>query len=187
MRVTAFLRERGVICYTAPVFDLASTRYELAEQLLSSDLDWYWESQRREMAAPGFERLGLPSARPLTLLTPATEQSLAHDYEERDVDGYGRTISLFGFDMGTYTTMPEPEDLLRYLADFAGREEGPIRLVIMQECDVPNDYFFFPHTPTESVERLLDTWGLTREMVDHTYAYDNILESMYGLPGPPAT
>lgn len=183
-----YIRNRGPICYEVPLFDNHALLAELPRQLLSSDLSWCWESMRLGPMASTSDVPDLPPKRPVTQLTLGNAASLIGDFRERNIDGYGRFVAIFGVDPDTVVTLLDEARLRSALYNYSTQEEGPIRIVLIQIGDQINDYIFVPHRPIEPVSRLLETWGIHPAAVYKTRRYKKLgvvtLESLYGLsPG----
>ena len=183
MKILAYVRDQGPICYASPLFHRLEVLDKLGEQLLSSGLDWYWESERGEVTAEDFTDLRLPAKRSWTKLTPNSAGSLASDFLERDVDGYGRFICAIGADPDHGPGAMDGPSIATYLREFALLESGPIRVVIAHEGDVADDCIFVPHETTRPVGSLLATWGIVASAITKTYKYKGkgTLERMAGL------
>ncbi len=187
MTVTAYLRDRGVICYEAPLFDDQRLLAGIPQQLLSTGLDWYWESARTAEAGDSSQVRNLPPTRPLTQLTHDSVTSLHADLRDRDVDGYGRFVAIVGVDPDTTRSPLDHARLRTALEAFIEREEGPIRIVVCQIGDTPRDYIFAPHDPIEPVRGLLEGWQVIPSAIRKTYPYEKLrtvkLESLFDLVG----
>ncbi len=182
-----YLRDHGPICYEVPVFADPLVRKELPTQLLLSDLNWLWESGRRhdiDETHSAFDTL-LPNKRFITLLTQNNVNLFLADLEERDVDGYGRWIHLFGVDQTSERAMLKPSEILSFLHEFSTNESGPIRIVIVQVSDIENEYMFMPHKPITEVVDLLKLWGTKWSLDQNRRKYKDLrsatLESTFHL------
>ena len=100
------------------------------------------------------------SNRTLTRLTDESRAALVSDAMDRDADGYGRSLVILGCDPDHPVLPSEPAALHSSLAAFASQETGPVRFVISQVGDSPDEQIFVPHSPVESVRELLRRWGL---------------------------
>src|SRR5438876_1219680 len=89
---TAYLRSQGPVCYTARVLYNPQVRVELPEELMASDLDWCWESGRRDSDDSTYDNPDLPPERSMTRLTLGNKPQFLADMQERNSDGYGRRI-----------------------------------------------------------------------------------------------
>jgi hypothetical protein len=184
-KVTAFLRNKGVICYETQIFERAEVS-NLPELLLSSDLSWSWESSPPLIDGVNPMSDNLLPPRQLTKLTQETSASLVADLEERTDDGYGRTLLAFGFDMNAPDLMLEQSKLLEAMQQFTSYEKGPLRIVLFRDGDSPVDYAFVSHEPTEQVTKFMAIWGITKDSVNEIRNYDDLhtikLELLLGFP-----
>jgi hypothetical protein len=158
-----YLTEVGPVEYDAVVFFKPNSPTILPEQLLSTDLAWYWESKRifapsKASVADGLE---LPAHRPLTRLSPNNAKSFRHEIEEVDADGFFRYIFLLGLDAEAAGKVADRKWLRSAFSDFLNEEAGPIRISVVQEYDMGWDYIYVPHRPIDSVAKLLEAWGIT--------------------------
>jgi len=185
MRV--FWRERGVVAYEAPVERDHESLSALVEELLASGLAWVWESGRDDPVAPEWAHLELPKDRPATPLTRESATSLLADLLELNVEGYARSVLLFGADPGAAGILlddtPRREAVRRFCAD----EAGPVRAVRYQIGDQANHLVFVPHEPVSSVVALLERW-LPERAEARRYKYSQLyvarLEVAMGLVKP---
>lgn len=130
----------------------------LPGQLLSSRLIWYWESDGEHLGLG--ELSALPTVRPLTRLTPYN--ALLFDMDGQEYwNGEGRAINLFGLDADSEPPSWDDARLRTELARFDACEPSGLQIVLMQICDMPDDYVFVSHQPTEEVVHLLRTWGIS--------------------------
>jgi hypothetical protein len=178
-RVVAFLRDRGAICYDLALFYVAS---ELAIQgnrfteILKTNLDWYWTSDRTERVSGDSPVKDLPSPRRLTRLSESTVKELLSDFDERNVDGYGRHIAILGVDEGQADNLSKDPQIRAYLMKFAIDGEGPIRIVIFQENDGLSNQVFVPRKPVPEVTELLRSWDIQPESIGwlHRHKYSRL-------------
>jgi hypothetical protein len=162
-QVVAFWREQGVICYALmlPTRLMAEAfSRQLPTHLLSSNLAWYWQSWRNAPLAADSPITYLPEQRTLTRLTADNAQELVDEFQERDVDGYGRFITLIGCDEDAAAELQDAEQMKNALRKFASAEVPPVRLVLNQLNDAVAVHLFVPHRPVEAVQRLLWVCGV---------------------------
>ena len=160
-RVVSFWREQGAICYVLvlPTRQMAETfSRQLPTHLLSSNLAWFWQSWRNAPLAADSPVKYLPEQRVLTRLTADNAQELVDEFLERDVDGYGRFITLIGCDEDAAAELQDAEQMKNALRKFASAEVPPVRLVLNQLNDAVAVHLFVPHRPVEAVQRLLWVW-----------------------------
>lgn len=160
-QVVAFWREQGVICYALmlPTWLMAEAfSSQLPTHLLSSDLAWCWQSWRNAPLAADSPITYLPEQRPLTRLTADNTQELVDEFQERDVDGYGRCITLIGCDEDAEAELLNARQMKTALKTFASTEAPPVRMVLNQLNDEVAVHLFVPHRPVEAVQRLLWVW-----------------------------
>jgi hypothetical protein len=181
--VIVYVQSQGPICYTVPSIHNRASYTEFAGELASAGIGWCWESSR-EPEDDTYNNPGLPNKRPLTQLTAKNMQdmqALTDDLRERNSDGYGRSLGLFGMELTAVQELLDESRLRATLKDFASHEGGPILIVLVQEYDDPFTYIFVPHQPIEPVSRLLETWGITPKTVRRARKYKRLLESMFKL------
>ena len=160
-RVVSFWREQGAICYALmlPTRLMAEAfSRQLPTHLLSSNLAWYWQSWRNAPLAADSPITYLPEQRTLTRLTADNAQELVDEFQERDVDGYGRCITLIGCDADAETDLLNAKQMKVALKTFASTEAPPVRVVLNQLNDEVAVHLFVPHRPVEAVQRLLWVW-----------------------------
>lgn len=160
-KVISFWREQGVICYALmlPTRLMAEAfSRQLPTHLLSSNLAWYWQSWRNAPLAADSPITYLPEQRTLTRLTADNAQELVDEFQERDVDGYGRCITLIGCDADAETDLLNAKQMKVALKTFASTEAPPVRVVLNQLNDEVAVHLFVPHRPVEAVQRLLWVW-----------------------------
>jgi hypothetical protein len=182
--VTAYVRAQGVICYKQAVFATSTVRREIAQELLATNLEWYWESGRRNTARETYDNPALPDVRSITQLTDHSVPLFLDDLTERNADDYGRWINLFGADTGSRDTMLDSDRRNLAIQQFAVHEEPPIGIIIIQVSDVNAEYLFVPHQPLPTVETLLAAWGVSPDRITTSYPYAALrlatLESWFG-------
>jgi hypothetical protein len=156
MRFTLYTRPNAVVCYAASLLE-AGRSESVSIDLLSTKLACYWLSVSR---SPSVKADRAESNRTLTRLTDESRAALVSDAMDRDADGYGRSLVILGCDPDHPVLPGEPAALHSSLAAFASQETGPVRFVISQVGDSPDEQIFVPHSPVESVRELLRRWGL---------------------------
>ncbi|CUU10333.1 hypothetical protein GBSOP10_10679 [Armatimonadetes bacterium GBS] len=156
--VVSFWREHGVIGYalTFPDDYHRETFFsQLPEHLLSSGLAWCWQSGRDAPLAPDSPIQYLPEKRPLTRLTRDNKQELSDEFRERDIEGYGRFITIIGCDMEAVETLLDVSQMRQALKAFADTETPPVRMVLNQITDSAAVHIFVPHRPVQAIQNLL--------------------------------
>lgn len=154
-----YLREHGPICYEDYLEERDFT--ELFRQLQASGLVWYWASARSGEVAGASLDLKLPEERSPSLLTYQTKRDLQNDFLEENINGYGRSIKLFGFEDTDDPPSSLDETFMKNaLKSFIAEEVSPLKIVINQIGDSIEAYVFVPHTLDPHVERLLETWDV---------------------------
>ena len=179
MSMTAYLRDRGPICYEKQIFDIdKESLLEFTERLLASGLTWHWESQPAHKEYGGVKRAA-------TMLTSNVVPDFIDDLLEEDADGYGRAIALFGLDPDRESTVFDEAARQEMLAEFTQSEEGPIHAVIIRIEDIRDQYIYVRHRPIEPVGDLLASWEITSSTKMHTRHYEKLrgarLEVLYNL------
>lgn len=150
-----YSRPSGIICYASPLFEPARSEHVVTD-LLSTKLACSWLSVRRSSS----ERADRPeSDRTLTRLTDQNRAALASDMLDRDADGFGRALVILGGDPDDRVATSDSAALHSSLA-VASQETGPIRFVISQVGDSPQEHIFVPHSPAALVQELLRRWAL---------------------------
>jgi hypothetical protein len=183
-KVIAFWREEGAICYalTLPTQQAAEAFSSLLpEQLLSSGLAWCWQSWRNAPLADDSPVRYLPEQRLLTRLTADNAQELVDEFQERDVDGYGRFITLIGCDIDAAAELLNVRQMQMALKTFANAEAPPVRIVLNQLNDDVAVHLFVPHRPVEAVQRLLWVWEVPTwvcEVRPYAHLYQARLEAL---------
>jgi hypothetical protein len=128
--------------------------------LLRVDLAWVWESWRQLTVGSDSPVIGLPEDRPLTRLDERTAPLLVGDLHERNADGDGRDLTLYGLDPGAIASLPDLCRLGHLLNLFVWRARGPLEFVLYQEDDAPHDVVFIKPEPAPAVAALLTQLGL---------------------------
>jgi hypothetical protein len=131
---------------------------QLPTHLLSSGLAWFWQSWRNAPLAADSPVKYLPEQRVLTRLTADNAQELVDEFLERDVDGYGRFITLIGCNIDAAVELLNVGQMQMALKTFASTEAPPVRMVLNQLNDDVAVHLFVPHRPVEAVQRLLWVW-----------------------------
>ncbi len=167
-KVVAYLRDRGAVCYEFPLFFDSSKggpQRQRPAELLRSGLTWFWTSARTQPASQEWASKGLPSPRSLTRLDETTASNLLNDFDERDVDGYGRHIAMLGLDTGSAGSPSFHPQVRAALTNFANEEAGPIRMLIFQENDGHYNQMFVSREFPPPVRQLLESWGIQPETI----------------------
>lgn len=160
--IVAFERPSAPIAYQVPLSNLGGAE-QLSESLLSPELNWSWQS------------VWDTQQRPLTPLTAETVAEFISDWQEEvDEEGNGCLIFLLGHDGETIKYLYTPSGLRKALERFMALEEGPIRLVLVKWPDCMYCYLFVPHTPAETVRRLLSAWRVVPKL---RYPYSCLREA----------
>ena len=171
--VTAYVRDRGPICYEAPAFKDPKFLEALPEHLLTSDCAWYWKSARNEKPDQAWVARALPLERGLTLLDPATAAELSDDLWENDLDGNRRLLLLTATDPhGPPLQDGEPfrQALHAFIADMA----HPLHVVVQVLNDSPSGYVFVPSRADAVVLRVLPSVGVDLARVKARRAYEQL-------------
>ena len=183
MRV--YLREHRPICYELAFFDNQQLLNDLLVQLSLGDLNLYWKSERLRPLPDTSPAHNLPLERPLTLLTPDKKASFIEDIEERDIDGYGTFIALFGIDSSVALTPSDDNSLYTALENFSAREQSPIRIAVIQVGDSFTEHVFVPHEPVKPIKQLLANWKEAYRNINEIHRYKELrlasLESIFRL------
>jgi hypothetical protein len=179
-KVISFWREQGVICYALmlPTRLMAEAfSRQLPTHLLSSGLAWCWQSWRNAPLTDDSPVRYLPEQRVLTRLTADNAQELVDEFLERDVDGYGRFITLIGCDIDAAVELLSVGQMQMALKTFASTEAPPVRMVLNQLNDDVAVHLFVPHRPVEAVQRLLWVWEVPT-WVCEVRAYTHLRQAM---------
>jgi len=180
-KASRYSRYSGAICFELPLLGPSGRPpRDLVEQLLASDLEWLWISETRP---PGPNHRAEVAARALTHLTNSTAQSLIADLSERDQDGYGRFVALFG--VRKIAERLESGWLQDELRRLAAEEDGDLQLVVVQIGDAPNDYVHVRRDPSGDAARMLEQWDLGEAGPFEEKKYRALraatLENLFGL------
>lgn len=155
-RASRYSRDSGAICFELPLLGPSGRApRDLVEELLASDLEWLWTSETRP---PSPNQRADVVSRALTHVTDLTVPALVADLSDRDQDGFGRFVALFGV-----RKVPERLEsgwLHDELGRLAAEEDGDLQLVLVQIGDTPNDYVYVRRDPSGSVARMLEQWGV---------------------------
>src|SRR5690348_15210114 len=95
-RLTLYTRDSGVTCYEADLVVSFGSVAEFLHRLVVPGISWHWTSERYRDVSPTSRFVALPEKRPWTSLTEETIVSLAENFAERALDGYGRFIAMVG-------------------------------------------------------------------------------------------
>ncbi len=145
--MTTYVRDDGLRCFEVPLVGDAESVRAMAAKLLTSELQWVWESARRDGSR----------TRPLTQLTQATAGDLVGNFSDRDEDGFGRDIQIYGTDKGGILT---PELLKDAVASFVHHLHGPIRVVIVRSGDAQAEHIFATSSSGPEVNGFLNAVGI---------------------------
>lgn len=182
--VIAFWREQGVICYALVLpsqHEAETFTSQLPEHLLSSGLGWCWQSWRNAPLAADSPVLYLPEERPLVRLAQDNKQELIDEFRERDIEGYGRSITLIGCDTEVVEVLLDVRSMKQALKAFADAEAPPVRMVLNQISDSVAVHLFVPHRPVEAVQKLLWIWEIptwVRQVRPYRQLYQARLEEV---------
>jgi hypothetical protein len=188
-----FHRERGVVCYSLPIFAAPERPYRqvtssFKEAILAPYLEWCWRSSIRATAANDTESTSTDQYGALTRLSVETFAEFEEDIQYIDEWDNGKGIELFAYDPGMTPSIIDEDDhyLRMVLVRFAADEEGPLRLVNITVDDEDNSLVFVPHSPAPFVEKLLKAWGAPQARTDGWRKYKALgiskLETIYSLP-----
>lgn len=176
-----YSRSRGAVCFELPLLGpLGRPPTDLVEQLLASNLEWLWISETRP---PSPDQRGDVATRALTHLTESTSRSLIAELSERDEDGYGRFLALFGVRKLPHRL--EPTWLHEGLRKLAAEQDGGVELAVVQIGDTPNDYVYVRRDPSDGAAQLLDEWNIGEASSFEEKKYRALgvatLEHLFGL------
>lgn len=170
MESTLYSRSDGCVCYEGDFLAGRKAVEELPRHLQSLDAAWLWASSRIRPLAKTVS-FALPENRLLTQLRPDNSEALTADLLERDVDGYGRSIFLFGIDV-TYLEAVR-SGLESWLRSFALHGSGPVHLVLLQPGDA-KDLVFVPAVPSRVAVQALDRLGVSQSAPERTRKYNEL-------------
>ena len=172
MGSTFYLRRDGCVGYEGDFLKDRKTVGAFPRQLLSLGGSWLWASSRiRPLAKESVS--SLPENRLLTQLCPEISDALTADLLERDTDGYGRSIFLFGIDRVRPEDIQSQEMLESQLRSFALHGSGPIHLVLLQPGDA-KDLVFVPAVPSAVVVQALQCLGVNQSTPEKTRNYKDL-------------
>lgn len=149
-------RDHGAVCLEFPLLGPSGiTPVEFIEDLAVGTLQWIWTSETR--TGTSRQRPGVPD-----ILSPETMSRLVADLSERDADGYGNFIALFG-------AVSLPDQISRpwlrsELARLVNDIEGDLGIALIQLDDQASMLAFYRPTPSAAVARLLEHWRIGRSM-----------------------
>ncbi len=138
---------------------------------------WCWQSWRNAPLTDDSPVRYLPEQRVLTRLTADNAQELVDEFLERDVDGYGRFITLIGCDIDAAVELLNVGQMQMALKTFASTEAPPVRMVLNQLNDDVAVHLFVPHRPVEAVQRLLWVWEVPTRVCE-VRAYTHLRQAM---------
>lgn len=155
--IILYTRPQGAVCYAVYLLGHRVPLERFPDQLLTSELGWYWESQRDRLGKPEFGFL--PDRTSLTRLTEQTKPRLLQELSEVDVDDYGRSFVFYGcsFNKGMGLGLKEKQWAVE---QFLQEGSGVISLMIVMIGDDEKTYLYVPREPIESVRKLLANWGI---------------------------
>lgn len=185
----AYLREEGPICYETEIFDMNNrlALESLVKEMLSVELSWYWISARARPVPEETQYNFLPEERALTRLDSSSVDSFIDDLSERDEDGYGRFIAVFGFDKNIQSLNPDADQFKFAVNEFLEKEEAPLSLIIVQVGDSPWEHIYVSQTPKPPVKRLFNMWNIQTSAITWERSYkelhiaqvESLLDSIY--------
>ena len=146
--MTTYVREDGLRCLELPLFADAQSVRSTLNELMTAQLGWFWESARRDGSLN----------RSLTRLSPLNAEVLVADSSDRDDDGFGREIVIYGIETDAILRQDEVKDSV---ARFLQGSQSPIQLVIVQAGDDPDARIFVRIGSAPVVEALLGSLGIT--------------------------
>lgn len=146
MKVIMYSRDNGPTGFKVSAHD--DDALEALAKIVSSNTvansAWIWASDRNGELPPGSSSLS-PSVRPPTVLTRETWKWIVSDFKERDANGEGRSLTLFGLDKKVVRSGALPDDLRQRLVKFDQGEESGIHFVLSLLID-SGPYIFVPKT-----------------------------------------
>ena len=182
--VTAYVRDRGPICYEVSAFNDPTFLRDLPQRLMNSECSWYWKSARNEEPDPAWVARALPVQRGLTRLAPTTVAGLADDLWENDLDGNRRLLLLAAIHPGA-PRLEDGEPFRQALRAFVTGVANPLCAVVQVLNDSPAGYVFVPSPPDALVLRLLPSVGVDLARVKTRRPYEHLrlakLEDSYYL------
>lgn len=155
-QATWYGRDHGAVCLEFPLLGPSGiTPMEFIEELAVGTLQWTWTSETR--AGTSRQRPGVPD-----ILSQDTTSRLIADLSERDADGYGNFVALFGA-----VSLPDeisPPWLRSELTRLVNDIEGDLVIALIQLDDQASMLAFYRPTPSIEVARLLEHWRTGRSM-----------------------
>ncbi len=145
--MTTYIREDGLRCLELPLFGDAQSVRSTVNELMTAQLGWLWESTRRDGSLK----------RSLTRLSALNAEALVADLSDRDDDGFGREIVIYGIETDAILRQDEVKDSV---ARFLQGSQSPIQLVIVQAGDDPDARIFVRVGSAPVVEALLGSLGI---------------------------
>jgi hypothetical protein len=190
-RIDAYVRDRGVVCYSLPVFAQSTHPYRgisegVRKTILNGGLNWCWYSIGYALPRDVAVSETKPFSRPLATISADSIDAFSCDLDAVDAVDDGRFIGLFGIDRGSEELVVDQYALrLRTaLEHFAVYEGGPIRIAVITLENETNSYVYVPHSPIPPVQAILDEWQVGSSNVK-THPYKRLrvisLESLYAL------
>jgi len=174
MKSTLYIREKGPICYEAELFEYGneSELDTLIKAFLSSDLRWYWASDRQFEETEEYKEWNLPKVRYFSELTNKTANLLYQDFLEEDTDLRRRTIELYGLEGGQIVS--SKGHLKHEMTEFLVDRNSILHGVVIQINDTETQYTFVPQTPSKEMQELLDKWALKKESAQNVRKYQHL-------------
>ena len=170
-KLTLYERDLGPVCYEAQIVKSPETLNHLLQCLMSVNLDWFWESQRERELDKGSAGPRLPEHRELTKLHSSNQDELLDDFQEVDVDGNSRFITIFGVEKNKLT---EAVEINSPLQRFVSSESGPVQVILIQVSDSMSQLVYVPHQPVETVDQLQRCFGLLPQLIQHRKPYSHL-------------
>ena len=179
--ITLYDRPVGAICFEISLLRPSGFSPQgFAMSLHESQLKWYWLSEiDSHNPEPDPQP---PRDRDVMLLTQESMERLANDLSERDENGYGRFVALFGAAKSLHARTEST--LIPELKKFVANGESSIEIVIIQLGDSP-EYVYVQHRVTAAGGVLLKHWNIDRETVGKKRPYRTLraarLENLFKL------
>ena len=126
----SFPANGGAICFD---FGLQPPALSPPE-LISTDISWFWTSNRSGDNWAESPVHGLPETRPLTRLHESNGPAFLDDFRDNR-GGEGRDIWIVGIDPKSEQIVEKETDLETALRKFARDSAGPIQMAFYQEDD----------------------------------------------------
>lgn len=174
--LVAYLRNEGPNCYETKIFNLNNrlALKTLIEEMLSTELIWYWISARTRLASDEVQDTFLPEERSLTPLNSDNINSFIDDLSETDEDGYGRFIAVFGFNNNICPPYLTADQFKSAVIEFLENEEGALCLILVQVGDSPWEHIYVSHSPQQKVKRLLNAWNILPSEITWKRSYKEL-------------